>query len=130
MKSFPLVPWRPWVREKLAPKVGQLLKEPEVQMLGVSHHWVYPPENEQMSPSKAPFQKERLHLPKFSGEMFVFGGLLLDTLPTNSKSSRKWAETQKERIVFQPSIFRDYVSFREGIPPPTSGKWRLTVFPS
>ena len=130
-KSFPqLAPWRPWVREKLAPKVGQLLKEPEVQMLGVSHHWVYPPENEQMSPSKGPFQKECLHLPttnfqgrcSFSGVYFWTPSLQTAKVPENGPKPK--------RKVFQPSVCRDYVSFREGIPPPTSGKWRLTVFPS
>ena len=30
----------------------------------------------------------------------------------------KWAETQKETIVFQSSVFRGYVSFREGNPTP------------
>ena len=34
---------------------------------------------------------------------------------TNRHSHWEWAETQKERIIFPPSIFRGYVSFREGI---------------
>ena len=46
VKSFPqLVPWRPWVREKLAPQSWPVaVSEPEVPIVGVSHHWVYPPE--------------------------------------------------------------------------------------
>jgi len=34
-----------------------------------------------------------------------------------AKASENGPKPKKERIVFQPSIFRDYVSFREGIPP-------------
>ena len=41
---------------------------------------------------------------------------MLDTLPkTNSRFAPENGPSQKERIVFQPLIFRGYVSFREGI---------------
>ena len=38
----------------------------------------------------------------------------LVSIPETNSSHMKMARTQKETIVFQPSIFRGYVSFREG----------------
>ena len=57
----------------------------------------------------------------FSGAMLVFWGVFPSQIKVYSSPLKltvhpwKWAETpQKETIVFQPSIFRSYISFREG----------------
>ena len=45
----------------------------------------------------------------------IFVGLVISLPETNSEFTPENRPSQKETIVFQPSISRCYVSFREGI---------------